>query len=107
MGNLSNSGSKEVDLKIRHSNLSNAKLVIKDGAREIKNLTFNDQKEYDKWVDSLSKYKTASRLFLPISHSFSHTSLCGTAGTVEVALPSRRPTTTTIPIYFMIRSKIV
>ena len=87
MGNLSNSANKEVDLKIRHPSLSNAKLVDLNSSKIIKNTTFNDQKEYEKWADSLSKYKTTSRLFLPIDHSFSHTSLCGTAGTVEVALP--------------------
>ena len=53
----------------------------------LKYTTCLDRKEYIKWKEALELYNEQSKLFLPIEHHFSTTTLCGNAGTIEAIFP--------------------
>lgn len=86
MGNKTYTNNKEEDVVCEHPQLNQAKIISVDNRQLLKCSICLDRKDYNRWKDSLDFYEDQSKIFMPKDHMFSSTTLCGNAGTVEVAI---------------------
>ena len=98
MGSKTPSNRKETELGIPHPQLNHVRLADSNGHNCLRMTSCLDRKEYSRWKTALQLYKHHDSLFLPESHAFNATALCGAAGTAEVGLPLARFYTQTILI---------
>lgn len=98
MGNQKSSQNKEFDVEINHPNFSKSKIVTEGEYKRLRTNIAIDEKEYDKWKLSSSKYVSPpSNLLLPLDSSFKRTAMCGHTGNATVILLSFSSTTQTFP----------
>ena len=98
MGNKNQAGKNgEVIVNINHPRFTNASIVSEGGQRQLQTTMGVDDREYEKWSNSLKKAKIDSPfLMLPCQQDFSRKGLCGNSGTLKVQdLKSSSTMTTT------------
>lgn len=106
MGNKNHVTSKEEDLISEHTQLNNAKIISVDGQQVLRCSVCLDRKDYNRWKGSLQPYQDSSKILMPRSHRFISTTLCGSAGTVEVAFALSRSTIQTFHTCSIQKSRI-
>lgn len=104
MGNQNRANNREIQFESEHPHLSQCKIVTSEQRTLLKYTTCLDRKEYIKWKEALELYNEQSKLFLPIEHHFSTTTLCGNAGTIEVHFTQHRQFFHTILIFCIPKS---
>lgn len=95
----------EVELRISHPSLANARVAVVNQMAYIKIVVPMQEKEYQAWADGLHQYvKSTSKIMLPTRHMFNKAGLCGQLGSAEVPTLSFRSSTPTFPTYSAMKS---
>jgi hypothetical protein len=100
MGNKTHTNNKEEDVVCEHPQLNLAKKILVDNQQLLRCSLCLDRKDYNRWKDFLDFYEDQFKIFMPKDHMFSSTTLCGSAGTVEVDVSSSRFTIQTTLICY-------
>lgn len=95
----------EVELRISHPSLANARIVVVNQMAYIKIVVPMQEKEYQVWADGLHQYvKSTSKIMLPTRHKFNKAGLCGQLGSAEVLTLLFRYSTPTFLTYSAMKS---